>query len=218
VTFHGLLDRFNFRFVNKPDLTQGTIVIAQWGIESSNPDNPAYKIMNYILGGGSFSSRLMTVIRAEQGKTYGIRSRLEHHPDFGTFWIKTYTRNEEVVRTYKSILKEFKKFIDNGISEEELQKAKSFYLGAIPLQLETPQLIAQQVLDGFYNGFAIDEMRRAAIEINNVTLADVNRVAKKYLNSEAFILIIVGDGDKIRQYLGEIGEFKEVNYEAPIVE
>lgn len=212
-----LLDGIDFRFVNKPDLTQGNIAIRQWGIPSDSPDEPAYRIMNYILGGGGFSSRLLAVVRAEEGKTYGISSFPEQHPDFGILGIQTFTRNEEVVRTYESILSELKKFIDDGITEEELQKAKSYYLGAIPLGLESPQSIAGRILDGLYNGFTVEEMRRETVKLSNVTQEDVDRVAKKYLSSEAFVLVIVGNGKEIRKQLREIGKFKEVNYRARIV-
>jgi zinc protease len=206
-----------FRFVHKPDLTQSIITINEWGIKSKSEDEPAYRIMNYILGGGSFSSRLMTVVRSEGGKTYGINSRYETHPDYGTFRIRTFTRNQEVAKTYNTVLNELDKFINEGITEKELDKAKSFYLGNIPLQLESPGSIANRVLNGLYNGFALEDLRRELIELNKVTLEDVNKAAKKYLDSRNFVLVIVGDGKEIRSYLSDIGEFEEVKYRDQIV-
>jgi zinc protease len=211
----GLAEK-KIRLVNKPDLTQGSIVIAGWGIDSRNPDRPAFQIMDRILVGGSFSSRLFAVIRVKEGKTYDISSQRELHPDFGLWGIWTFTRSDEVVKTYTSIVTELKKFIDQGVTEEELQKAKSSLLGSIPLRLESPRAIADRVLDGVYNGFTIDDLRHETIDLDKVTREDVNRVAKRYLSSDAFVLVIVGNGNKIRKSLGGIGKFEEVNYRAPL--
>jgi zinc protease len=204
-------DHARIRLVHYPDLTQGTIVILQPGVPSRDPELPAFRVMNYIFGGGKFSSRLMTVIRAEEGRTYSISSWEESYPDFGTFWISTSTRNDEVINTYKLIQKELKKLIQNGVTEEELRRAKSYYSGNMPLQLESPQSIALHVLGGLYNGSTLEELRRQPARINEVTLEDVHRVAKNYLDANAFVLVFVGNRKALGKNLDEIGEIEYID-------
>jgi zinc protease len=200
------------RLVNKPGQTQGQFCLAEWGIESHSPDRPAFQIMDYILGGGAFSSRLMTAIRVEQGKTYGINSSVELHPDYGLWRVRTFTRNEEVAGMYRSVRSELAKFIADGITEEERQRAQDYYRGALPLGLDSPRDIGHDILDGLDDGFTLDEMRREVIELQAVTREDVNRVARKYLSADAFGLVIVGDARQLRGPLAEIGKFEEKDF------
>ncbi|HIJ65654.1 MAG TPA: insulinase family protein [Candidatus Hydrogenedentes bacterium] len=201
-----------FRFVHKPGLTQGTIALCQPGLSSSDPDVPAWRLLNRILGGGGFSSRLMTAIRTEAGRTYSISSHGIQYPDYGYSLIRTSTQNREVVATYEAVLAEIDKLLDEGVTEEELEKAKSYYAGSIPLGLEWPGHIATSVLEGLYEGRTLGDMRNEIVELDAVTLEDVNRVARKYLNTEAFILVIVGDGRRLRKPLRAIAPFEEVHY------
>jgi zinc protease len=205
-----------FRFVDKPDLTQGTIALAHWGITRTNPDEPAYRLMSYILVEGGFASRLYSVVRAKEGKTYHVGALRSYHPDFGTYGVWTFTRNDEVVKTYQSIHTELRKFIAEGVTDDELQKAMAYYHGNIPLRLETPDAVARRILDGAYYGLTIDDQRREVVRLNAVTREDVNRVARQYLSADNFVLVIVGNGKETRAQLGAIGRFTEVSFHKPV--
>jgi len=208
--------RTEFRFVNKPDLTQGTIVIAEKGIEERNPDRLAYQLMDYILVGGGFSSRLYSVIRAKEGKTYHVGSLRTHFADCGVWGLWTFTQNQEIADTYERLQAELRKFIEDGVTEEELKKAKSFYLGAIPLSLESPAAVAGRVLDDLYHGITIEEQRQELVRLNAVTREDVNRVARTHLSGDTFKLVIVGNQAKVKDELNRIGRYESRDWRAPI--
>ncbi len=204
------------RLVNKPGLDQGYIAIAEWGIGRRDPDNDAHRIMDYVFGGG-WASRLMTVVRVEQGKTYGVGSERSCHPDFGTYGVGTFTRTEEVASTCRLLVSEMRRLADSGVTDTELAGAKSYLVANLPLQMETPGQIAQRVAEGLYYGFTLDELRHETARLAAVKLEDVNRVAKQYLDPDAFVLVVVGDAGKLRVPLREIGRFDEVNWQAPLV-
>lgn len=205
----------SIRAVDKPNMTQAVIHLKQWGIDSGHKDYYAYQLMNYILGGGGFSSRLFEAVRAEGGKTYGIRSSYSGNPDYGVFSITTSTRNEQLLNTYRLIQSELKKLIDEGITAEELKKAKAYKAGSIPLQLEAPGMIANKVLKAIANGFTIDDLSKEIVYYKRVSLEDVNRVIKEYLKPGKLNVVIVGDVKKIKGQLENIGHYKKVYYKKP---
>ena len=206
-----------FRVVDKPEMTQAVIHLRQWAIHSGDPDYYEYKLMNYVLGSSGFSSRLTKAVRAEGGKTYAIWSSYINNFDFGVLAITTSTRNDEVFNTYELIRSELKKFIDEGISQDELDKAKTYMTGAIPLQLESPGMIANKILTGIMNGLSIDDLSKEVINYNSVTVEDVNRVIRKYLLPESLNIVIVGDVDELGPQLQKIDPYEKVDYKAQMV-
>ena len=207
----------SIRAVDKPKMTQAVIHLKQWGIDSGHEDYYAYQLMNYILGGGGFSSRLMEVVRAKGGKTYGIGSRYVGNFDYGVLSITTSTRNEQLLNTYQLIQSELKKLIDEGITAEELSKAKAYKTGSIPLQLEAPGMVADKVLKAIVNGFTIDDLSKEIVYYKRVKIEDVNRVIKEYLHPEKLNIVIVGDVKKVKWQLEKIGHYEEVYYKSSLV-
>lgn len=208
----------SLRLVNKPDLSQGTIAIGLPGIPRRHPDEAAYRLMSYILVEGGFSSRLYNVVRAKEGRTYHVGSLRDHHPECGTYGLWTFTRNDEVVKTWQLIQTELRRFITEGITEEELRKAKAYYTGNIPLRLETPDALARRVLDGLYYQFTLPELRQEVARLNQVTVEKVNRVARQYLNADNNVVVIVGNARKIGPQLVPLGRFTTVDYRTPVQE
>ncbi|MCD4830477.1 MAG: insulinase family protein [Anaerohalosphaeraceae bacterium] len=200
------------RVVNKPDMTQTVIYLNQWAIKSNSPDYYQYKLLNYILGGSGFSSRLMTAVRCDGGKTYGIGSRCYLNMDYGFLTIQTSTRNQEFFNTYQIITEELKKIIASGFTEDELAKAKTYMAGAIPLGLESPGAIANKILNGKFNGFTIRDLENEIISYDSVTIEQINAAVKKYLLPANMNLVIVGDIEKIKDQLEKIGPYKQVFY------
>lgn len=201
-----------FRFVENPELEQATIYMTQWGIPRKHEDRYAIRLANYILGGGAFSSRLMEVVRGEGGKTYGVRSWSSSRKNYGAFGISTSTRNPEVYNTYSLIMSELKRLRDDGVTEDELRKAKSFYTGSQPLSLESPGAIASSVLSALYYGFTIEDLETSLVKLNAVTLEEVNTAIRDHYDEENMVLVIVGKGEEIRDLIEPIGIFDESFY------
>jgi len=180
------------------DLTQATIMLGHAGIDRLHPDYYAVSVMNYILGGGGFSSRLMQKIRDEMGLTYGIYSYFDGSIRRGAFQVSVQTKNETANTVVEEILKEMKRIRSEPVSEEELNDAISYLTGSFPRRLETMSKVAGFLSAVEYLGLGLDYDRKYIELIRSVTRDDVLRVAKEYLHPDNYILVVVADQKKAR--------------------
>ncbi|MEN6385553.1 MAG: pitrilysin family protein [Phycisphaerales bacterium] len=200
--------------VNKPRMTQAFIYMNQWGPASHDEGYYEYLIANYILGGGDFSSRLLNAVRAKGGMTYHIGSKTYIGSDYGVLHITTSTRNDELYNAYKMINAEIERLNNEGITEEELRKAKDYVSGAIPLQMEAPSQIANKILNGIMQGFTVNDLRNEVLNFNKVTVSGVNNIIRKYIKIRNLNVVIVCDSKKVKQQLKQIGDYDIVSYKA----
>ncbi len=178
------------------NLAQATIILGHIGVRRDNPDYYALSVMNYILGGGGFASRLMQNIREDKGLVYDIYSYFAAYKYGGSFRVGLQTKNESANTAISEVLKEIERIRDNPVSDMELSDARSFLTGSFPMRIETSARIAGFLVAVEYYGLGVDYMDNYPGYINSVTKADVLRVAKKYLDPENFILVVVGDREK----------------------
>lgn len=191
------------RVVDKPDATQSTIVIQGPGISRTNKDYYAVELMNYTLGGGSFSSRLMKVVRSEGGKTYGASSTFASGRDPGPFKVSTFTRNSETGATLKLLFREIEKMRASGPNSEELEAAKSNVVGGFGLGIETGSDLASALLGGKIDGLSNNFMSEYVPLMNAVTTEQTRDVAARYLFPTT--LVIVGNAKEVVPQLKEMG-------------
>ena len=178
------------------DLTQANIILGHLGIKRSNHDYYAVSVMNYILGGGGFASRLMERIRDDMGLAYDVHSFFTSDKDRGVFQVGVQTKNESAKRVIDVIVEELKKIQKEPVSDDELKDAKAYLTGSFPRRLDTMSKIARFLtMTEFYN-LGIDYDRRYAEYIHSVTKDDVLMVSRKYLNPENYVLVIVADSKK----------------------
>jgi zinc protease len=152
--------------------------------------------MNYILGGGGFESRLMQNIREQKGLAYSVHSFFEANKYEGAFQIGVQTKNESANTAIEQILKEIGRIRDTMVSETELADAKSFLTGSFPLRLETGQRIASFLVAVEFYGLGMDYIDKYPDYINRVTREEVQQMAKKYLDPENYVLVVVADQKK----------------------
>ncbi|MCE5340518.1 MAG: insulinase family protein [Planctomycetaceae bacterium] len=198
--------------VDKPRMTQAVIYMNQWALVSDDENYYDYILANYVLGGGGFSSRLMNAVRANGGMAYHISSRSDIHSNYGVLSIFTATRNEKLYDAYEMTKSEIEKLNDKGVSEEELQKAKDYVTGSIPLQLESPGQIANKILNAIMQGFTVEDLSNEVINYNNVTAENVDNVIKKYMQTQKLNVVIVCDVKKVKEQLKQIGEYEQTGY------
>ncbi len=179
------------------DLTQANIILGHMGISRDNPDYYAVSVMNYILGGGGFVSRLMQNIRDDKGLVYDIHSFFAADKYSGYFLVGLQTKNESANTAIEEILKEMKEIRSTFVSDAELSDAKSFLTGSFPMRIETSSRIAGFLVAVEYYGIGMDYIDKYPKYINSVTKKEVLRVAKKYLDPEQFILVVVADQEKV---------------------
>ncbi|GER93690.1 insulinase family protein [hot springs metagenome] len=195
------------------NITQANIIFGHRGIARDNPDYYAVSVMNYILGGGGFASRLMKVLRDDMGLTYSIYSSFSGNKEIGQFEVEVQTKNESAGTAIREILKQINKIKTEAVTEQELNDAKAYLTGSFPRRLETSKRIADFLAAVEFYKLGDDYIKRYPDYINQVTKEDVLRVAKKYLNSENYVLVIVGDKKKIDlSYLQPSENIKQFTY------
>ncbi|MGB9698461.1 MAG: M16 family metallopeptidase [Thermodesulfobacteriota bacterium] len=194
--------------IDRPDLTQSQIRLGHLSLPHNHPDYLPLAVMNYILGGGGFSSRLMQRIRVELGYTYGIRSGLEPRKNKGPFLISTFTPTETTYACVQEILGVEKKFLQEGATEEERSEAINFFIGSYPMKFETLGQIAQKVIQREVHDLEEDYWLNYPKRIANISLAEINRVAREYLHPEEMVLVIVGRVKKFRPEFEQWGEIQ----------
>jgi zinc protease len=123
--------------VDRPELTQSEIRLGHLGLPRHHPDFFPVRLVNYILGGGGFSSRLMSRIRSDLGLTYGIRSRFHFRRAPGPFTVATFTPAANTAQVVGEIVEVMREVRQNGVTAQELAEAQSYYVGHFPLGLET---------------------------------------------------------------------------------
>ena len=181
--------------VNK-DLTQTNIILGHLGITRVNPDYYAVTVMNYILGGGGFASRLMDNIRDNRGLAYDVHSYFSANRYSGSFQAGLQTKNESANTAIAEVIKEMERMRIDQVSDGELEDAKSYLTGSFPLRIDSNSKIAGFNLAVEYYSLGLDYIDRYPAIINAITKEDILRVARKYLDPANYVLVIVGNLEK----------------------
>ncbi|MFQ5931937.1 MAG: M16 family metallopeptidase, partial [Nitrospiraceae bacterium] len=175
------------RLIDK-DVTQASILFGHVGISRSNPDFYAVAVMNYILGSGGFSSRLMDSIRDRQGLAYGVYSSFEANRMPGAFLVSLQTRNEMANQAIAGVMAELNGIRDAPVADQELADAKAYLMGSFPLRLDTTAKLAMLLCLVELHGLGLDYFTQYPKWLERVTKADVLRVAKQYLHPDRYVL------------------------------
>jgi zinc protease len=202
------------RLLDKPDLTQSQLRIGYLGLPRTTPDYYAIQLMNYVLGGGGFASRLTADVRTKMGLTYDISTSFNYGVDPGSFVIDTFTKNATVKQAIDATFAEVKSFRDQGATPDELAKAKSYYLGAFPFLFESPGDVARQWLVVEFYGLGDDYFDKYRDRIRAVTADDVKRVAQKYLRTAPVAIVVVGRADSVQTQLADYGNLEKLDFTA----
>jgi zinc protease len=167
------------RIVINLDVPQAVVTFGGNGIERSDPDFMAAYIVNHILGGGSFSSRLYREVREKRGLAYGVSDSLVWFRRAAVVFGGTATRADRTADALAIIEKETKRMAEEGPTAEEMAAAKSFLKGSYALSLDTSAKIAAQLTQIQLDKLGIDYIDRRAAMIDAVTIEDAKRVAKR---------------------------------------
>lgn len=174
------------------NIPQTAIVFGGLGIKRSDPDFIAAFVLNHILGGGSFSSRLYSEVREKRGLAYSVYSYLATLDHAGLFLGGTSTRNDRALEALQIIEQEIARIAKDGPVAEELSQAKSYLTGSYLLHFDTSAKVAQQLLEIQLENLGIDYIERRNKLVNAVTEEDVRRAAKRLLADSKLLVIMVG--------------------------
>jgi len=178
------------RIVIQLDVPQAVVNFGGPGISRSDPDFMAAYIVNHILGGGSFSSRLYREVREKRGLAYGISDSLVWLNSSALMIGSTATRADATGKTIEIIEHEIRRLAEEGPTEEELTKAKTYLKGSYVLGLDTSPRIASQLVQIQIDKLGIDYIERRAGLIDAVTLSDAKRVAKRLLDGGLLVTVV----------------------------
>ncbi|BCG95277.1 M16 family metallopeptidase [Mesorhizobium sp. 131-2-1] len=173
------------------DLPQTSLQLAYPGVKRSAPDFFAAVLMNDILGGGTFTSRLYDEVREKRGLAYGVDSNLIDHQHSNALVITTATRSDRAAETLALVRKVVKELAEQGPTEAELEAAKKYMIGAYAINnLDSSGSIAATLLELQLDNLGIDYLQRRAALINAVTIADVKAAARKLLSPDPAIMVV----------------------------
>jgi zinc protease len=191
--------------LDRPELTQSELRVGSLGLPRSHPDYFPLRLVNYILGEGGFSSRLMARIRSDLGLTYGIRSHFYFRRAPGPFLVSTFTPAPHTTQVVQEIKEVIETVRDNGVTAQELEEAQSYYTGHFPLGLETPRALCRRVLSIDLYGLGLDYLKCYCERIRGVTLATARQAARHHLKPEELVALVVGPAAQCRETLTELG-------------
>lgn len=179
--------------VVKRPIPQSVVVFGHAGIKRDDADYyPAY-VMNYVLGGGGFSSRLNDEVRNKRGLAYSIYSYLSPMDRAGLIMGGVATQNARVKESVDLVRGEWRRLAAEGVSATELADAKTYINGSFPLQLDASGRIASMLVSIQLDRLGIDYITRRAELIGAVTAEDVRRVARRLLRADDLTVVVVGD-------------------------
>jgi zinc protease len=178
------------RIVVPLDVPQAVVTFGTRGIARRDPDFMAAYIVNYILGGGSFSSRLYREVREKRGLAYGVSDSLTWFDHAAVLVGGTATRSAVTGEAIGIIEQEIRRLAEAGPLEQEVADAKSYLEGSYALGLDTSAKVAGQLVQMQLDNLGIDYIDRRSGLIEAVTLADTKRVAKRLLDAGLLVTVV----------------------------
>src|SRR5215212_7496267 len=180
------------RHVVDLDVPQSVIRFGMPGVSWRDPDFiPAY-VLNHVLGGGAFTSRLFQEVREKRGLAYSVGTSLVSYRAAAMVWGYTATKNERVAECLSVLEDEIARLTNDGPSDEELAKAKDYLTGSYALGFDTSTKIAHQLAQVAFEGLGIDYIARRNSLVAAVTQADIARAAERTLGDGKLLVVVAG--------------------------
>jgi zinc protease len=181
-----------FTLVVDKNIPQSSIVFADIGLKRTHPDFYAAYLMNYILGGGGFTSRLYNSIREKRGLAYSVYSGLHPLKHSGLLIGGAGTTNAKVSETLDLLREEWARMAEKGVTQQELTDAKTYQTGSYPLRFGSSSSIAAMLVSIQMDNLGINYMNHRNKLIEGVGINTVNRIAKTLIRPDRLNIVVVG--------------------------
>lgn len=198
--------------INRPGSVQTVFQIGSLSLERTSPDYVAVQVMNRILGVGP-PSRLFLNIREDKGYTYSVGSNVTSGKYPGLFIASSPVRTEVTEGTIREFLAEFKRIRDEKVTPLELDNAKRAIIGNFAIQLENPTGRLNNIITQKTYGLPANYWDTYPQKVSAITAEDVQRVARKYIDTNHLQIVAVGDASKTRGVLAKFGTVQEYDGE-----
>ncbi len=193
------------------NLTQSNVVLGHFGINRANPDRYAIQIMDIILGGGGFSSRIMERVRTDEGLAYSVASSFPTSSrDVSLFRVTVQTKNENVPRAVQAILDEMGRMQNQLVSPTELDGAKEAIVNSFVFRFTSRFSVVTQLLTLELDGYPPDYYDTLLDRYRAVTREDVQRVARQYLRPDAVSILVVGNVTAVEPAMAAFGPVRHL--------
>lgn len=200
--------------IEKTDMTNSGVVLAQQGVRMDNPDYPTLAVMNEILGGG-FSSRLFNEIRTKRGLAYSTGSSIGaglHHP--GALLAYALTQADSTVSTLSYVKREVERIRTQPVTADELQMAKDGILNGLVFDFSSKGAVLNRMADYEYYGYPSDFLQKYQAAVQGVTAAQVQAAAARTIQPQMATLV-VGNTPKFAAALPMVGDFEPIDIKIP---
>jgi len=178
----------NIPFVSQ----QAHVLIGQPGYKRADPDHFAMMVGNYILGGGSFVSRLTNEVREKRGLTYSVYSYFSPGLHAGAFTIGLQTRTDQAAQAVQVARQVLEAFVRDGPTPQEMKAAKDFLIGGFPLLLDSNRKLLDNVANIAWHGLPLDYLDTWTAQVEKVTIEQVRAAFARKLQPERMVTVIVG--------------------------
>lgn len=193
------------------DVKQSVIRLGHMGLEMKNPDHYAVILMNYILGGGSFQSRMMKDIRNDRGLAYSVWSYFQlGMRDIGIFASGSGTKLQSTITVIKRMNDIVREMREHPVSDIELRDAKEYRINSFVFKFTSTSQIVNRFVTLDYYGLPTNYLETYLKNIRAVTKDDILRVAKKYLKPEQMVTLVVGNKEEFEEPLSTFGPVNEI--------
>jgi zinc protease len=196
--------------VDRPELVQARVVIAHEGIARTDPDRVAAGLLNSVIGGSGFSSRLMARIRSEAGLTYSVGSGFSLRRSPGPFAVSTFTRVPEVRRMIDLLLSEQDRARTQPPDEAELAPARTLAVGEFSLGLETSEAVMASLVELDVYALPEDGLDTYRGRVRAVSESEIAALAQRLLHPERSVIVLVGPAKDLTPQLEGLGPVEVV--------
>jgi zinc protease len=184
-------------YLFEQNIPQTMVEIMLPAVDNKDKDYYAQQVLNYIYGGAGFGSRLMEEAREKNGLTYGIYSGVQDQRHNDSMTISTSTKNGSAVQVLDIIRAEMLRLQNEPVNAKELEDAKSYIIGSMPLSLTSSGQIAEMMMTLRERGLPADHLDTVAAKIRSVSAEDIQRVAKRVLKPETMVTVLVGKPENL---------------------
>lgn len=194
--------------VDKDDSRETTFYIGGKGVARSNSDLIAIQVINTILG-GRFTSWLNDALRVNSGLTYGAGSRFAHNRLSGTFYISSFTKTKTTIEAIDMALDVLDSLHTSGVNKKVLESAKNYVKGSFPTRYERNSSLAALLTSMFIYKYNESFINNFTKNVDNLTVAKVKQVVKKYFPKDNLQFVLVGKASAIRDKVKKYGKVTE---------
>jgi predicted Zn-dependent peptidase len=197
-------------YVIPRSVTQSSIFIGQIGVSRHDPDRIPLEVLNYILGGAGFGSRLMTEVRSNRGLAYSVGSIFTINEQAGALGAYSFTRADATVQATSLILDILRKITKEPVTADELRVAQQSLVNSFVFRFEeSHEVVTQQMVYDYFK-YPKGWLESYPKRVQEVTAETLLRVAAKHLNPDRAMLLVLGDSEKFDGSLSQFGTVQTI--------